>query len=377
MSAQRNGVEGRLLAVVGGGTGGHVYPGIAVAEAWRAQGGRVVYIGSATGFEARAVPQAGLPFEPVSARRLKNASVIERLRTMLGLPLAVWRGRSLLRRLNPDVVLGVGGYVSGPVMLAAALGRRPTAIAEQNARPGLTNRILARFVRRVYAAFPEVQRSLPTAKVRLLGNPVRQAFLDAAQAPRPAGRDAEGGLRVLVLGGSQGAKALNERLPGAFASLRSRHPNLAIWHQTGRGKDEPVRAAYAAAGMAEARVDAFIDDVPGALDWADLVVARSGATTVAELAVMGRPALFVPFPFAADDHQAANARALVDVGAAVMEREEDLDEVRLVSRLASLLDDKGALASMASKARGAARPQAATDIVADLLALARGRAGAK
>jgi UDP-N-acetylglucosamine--N-acetylmuramyl-(pentapeptide) pyrophosphoryl-undecaprenol N-acetylglucosamine transferase len=377
MSAPRNRAAGKLLAVVGGGTGGHVYPGIAVCEAWKAQGGQVVYIGSATGFEARAVPQAGLPFEPVSARRLKNASVIERLRTVLGLPLAVWRGRGLLRRLKPDVVLGVGGYVSGPVMLAAALGRRPTAIAEQNARPGLTNRILARCVRRVYAAFPEVQRSLPTAKVRLLGNPVRQSFLDAANAARPVGAEPGQGLRVLVLGGSQGAKALNERLPSAFASLRLRHPKLHIWHQTGRGKDAPVRAAYTAAGLADARVDAFIDDVPGALDWADLVVARSGATTVAELAVMGRPALFVPFPFAADDHQAANARSLVDVGAAVMEREEDLDPVRLVSRLADLLDEPAALLSMASKARGVARPQAATDIVADLLALAAGRAGAK
>lgn len=377
MIAPRNRAEGRLLAVVGGGTGGHVYPGVAVAEAWRAEGGRVIYIGSATGFEARAVPLAGLPFQPVIARRLKNASVIERLRTVLGLPLAVWRGRALLRRLKPDAVLGVGGYVSGPVMLAAALGGRPTAIAEQNARPGLTNRILARFVRRVYAAFPEVQRSLPTAKVRLLGNPVRRTFIEAAKTLRPVASDPTAGLRVLVLGGSQGAKALNERLPTAFASVRTRHPQLEVWHQTGRGKDEPVRAAYDAAGFAGARVDAFIDDVPAALDWADLVVARSGATTVAELAVMGRPAFFVPFPFAADDHQAANARALVDVGAAVMEREEALDALALVARLTSLLDDPVALASMASKARGAARPQAAADIVTDLLALVAGRAGAR
>ncbi|MCB9523281.1 MAG: undecaprenyldiphospho-muramoylpentapeptide beta-N-acetylglucosaminyltransferase [Myxococcales bacterium] len=361
-------MNARILAVVGGGTGGHVYPGIAVAQAWldRVEGGQVVYVGSPTGMEAKAAPAAGLPFEAVEARRLKNAGAVERLKTLVRLPAAIWQGHKLLKRLQPSVVLGVGGYVSGPVVLAAALGRRPCAIAEQNARPGLTNRILARFVRRVYSAFPEVAARLPARKVRQLGNPVRPAFRAAAAAAPAAGATR----RVLVIGGSQGAKALNEKLPPALAELRGRFPSLEVRHQTGRGKDEPVRAAYAQAGWPEARVEVFIDDVAAALAWADLVVARAGATTVAELAVIGRPALFVPFPYAADDHQAANAASLVDAGAALMEREETLDHDRLVGRLAELLGEPERLRAMASAARAVARPAAADDIVADLLDLA-------
>ncbi len=361
--------QGPTLAVVGGGTGGHVYPGIAIAQAWLAgvEGGRVVYIGSAHGMEAKAAPAAGLPFEAVQARRLKNAGWAERLRTLLSMPGAIWAGHRLLARVRPAVVLGVGGYVSGPVVLAAALGRRPCAIAEQNARPGLTNRLLGRVVRRVYTAFPEAAQGLPGRKIKQLGNPVRQAFRDAAAAPRTPGTQ-----RVLIIGGSQGAKALNEKLPPALAALRADFPALEVRHQTGRGKDAPVHAAYAAAGWPEAQVTPFIDDVAGAFAWADLVVARAGATTVAELACVGRPALFVPFPYAADDHQAANAASLVEAGAAIMEREAQLDAARLDAQLRALLTDPGRLAQMASAAQAVARPNAADDIVADLKALSGG-----
>lgn len=363
-------MSGPLLAVVGGGTGGHVYPGVAVAQAWldNVPGGRVIYIGSPTGFEARAVPAMGLDFEPVEARRLKNAGLVERLKTLVRMPVAIWRGRALLKRLDPVVVLGVGGYVSGPVVLAAALTGRPCAIAEQNARPGLTNRILSRFVRRVYSAFPEVAERLPARKVKQLGNPVRRDIRAVAAEAGEAGHTH----RILVIGGSQGAKALNDKLPPALAELRQRFGDLEVRHQAGRGKAEPVRAAYDAAGMTDAVVDAFIDDVAGAFAWADLVVARAGATTVAELACVGRPALFVPFPYAADDHQAANAASLVDAGAALMEREETLDQARLVSQLDALLGDPTRLAEMAAAARAVARPAAADDIVADLQALAGG-----
>ena len=359
--------QGPLLAVVGGGTGGHVYPGIAVAHAWLAQvpNGRVIYIGSPTGFEAKAAPAAGLEFAPVEARRLKNAGLAERLKTLTRMPSAIWRGRALLKKLNPDVVLGVGGYVSGPVVLAAALTGRPCAIAEQNARPGLTNRILSRFVRRVYSAFPEVAERLPASKIRQLGNPVRAAFREAAKGAKEAG----GGHRILVMGGSQGARALNEKLPPAFAELKADYPDLQIRHQAGRGKAEPVREAYDTAGLKDAVVETFIDDVASALLDADLVVARAGATTVAELACVGRPALFVPFPYAADDHQAANAASLVDAGAALMAREETLDQTRLVTLLRDLLSEPERLKTMAAAARAVARPSAADDIVADLRAL--------
>lgn len=354
----------RLLAVVGGGTGGHVFPGVAVAEAWMRRGGSVIYIGSEKGMEARIVPPLGIPFEAVPARRLKNAGLLERIKTVLRLPGALWKGRALLKRLDPAVVLGVGGYVSGPVMLAAALGGRPSAVAEQNARPGLTNRILSRFVRRVYSAFPEVADRLPREKVRMLGNPVRAAIRDAQ--PEPIG----GGRRLLILGGSQGARTLNERIPPAVLRVRAQLPELTVVHQTGRGKADPVRAAYGdAPGIT---VTEFIDDMAAAIGRADLVVARAGATTVAELAVLGRPALFVPFPFAADDHQAANAAALVAAGAARMEREDSLDVDALVRHLEQLLGDADLLCEMGAKAKAVGRPDAADAIVDDLLALAEG-----
>lgn len=353
-----------LLAVVGGGTGGHVFPGVAVAEAWTARGGTVVYIGSESGMEARIVPPLGIAFEAISARRLKNAGVIERLKTLLSMPGAIWRGRKLLKRLDPTVVLGVGGYVSGPVMLAAGLGGWPCAIAEQNARPGLTNRILSRFVRRVYSAFPEVSERMPKKKVRMLGNPVRTAIRDAKPDEVSDRR------RLLILGGSQGARTLNQRMPKAVLQVRARYPKLTVVHQTGRGKADPVRAAYA--DTEGVTVTEFIDDMAAAMGQADLVVARAGATTVAELAVLGRPALFVPFPFAADDHQAANAASLVNAGAARMEREDTLGVDRIVMLLDELLGDPAVLVEMGQKARDAAHPNAANAIVDDLLALSGG-----
>lgn len=357
------------LLIAGGGTGGHIYPGVAVAEAWiaRVPGGAVVWAGNPDGMEGRVVPALGYPFEPVEARRLKNASAAERLRSLTAMPGALMAARRLLRRVDPAAVLGVGGYVSGPVVLAAALSGRPSAVAEQNALPGLTNRLLARFVDRVFTAFPEAEGRLPAGKVRLLGNPVRQAIREAARRATPAGA----GRRVLVMGGSQGAKALNEKLPPALCALRRRFPDLTVRHQTGRDRDEPVRAAYAAGGFPEARVEPFIDDVAAALLDADLVVARAGATTVAELACVGRPALFVPFPFAADDHQAVNAASLVDAGGARMEREETLTAAHLEAVLAELLADPARLAEMGRRAASRGRPAAADDIVDDLREMAR------
>jgi UDP-N-acetylglucosamine--N-acetylmuramyl-(pentapeptide) pyrophosphoryl-undecaprenol N-acetylglucosamine transferase len=363
-------IDAPTLMLVGGGTGGHVFPGVAVGEAWlrRFPAGGLVYVGSPTGMEARVVPALGWTFVPVTARRLKNASPAERVRTLATMPGALTRGARIVARARPSVVLGVGGYVSGPVVMAAGLRGTPTAIAEQNARPGLTNRLLARVARRVYTAFPEAADHLPRRKVRDLGNPVRDAFRAAARTAAPAGA----GRRVLILGGSQGARALNERLPPALAALRARFPDLQVVHQTGRDKDAPVRAAYAAAGWPEAEVVPFIDDVAGALVRADLVVARAGATTVAELACVGRPALFVPFPFAADDHQAANAASLVAAGGARMEREEALTADRLQGVLSDLLGDPDALAAMGRRARERGRPDAADAIVDDLYGLAQG-----
>lgn len=363
------------LMVVGGGTGGHVFPGVAVAQAWldRVDGGEVVYVGSPRGMEARVVPPLGLPFVPADSRRLKNAGLIERIKSLLSMPAAIWRGLRIVRAHDPVAVLGVGGYVSGPVVLAAALAGRPCAIAEQNAHAGLTNRLLGRVVQRIFTAFPEAAERLPRAKIHMLGNPVRAEFVaqvEAAKAAQPARSDAT---RLLILGGSQGARALNQKLPPALALLKARHPQLTIRHQTGRDKDAPVRDAYAQAGLTDVRVDPFIDDMVTAIVDADLVIARAGATTVAELAAIGRPALFVPFPYAADDHQAANAASLVDAGAALMAREDTLTTERLVELIGGLLDDPDRLAAMAARAHQRGRPEAAAAIVDDLLTLA-GRA---
>jgi UDP-N-acetylglucosamine--N-acetylmuramyl-(pentapeptide) pyrophosphoryl-undecaprenol N-acetylglucosamine transferase len=356
------------LMVVGGGTGGHVYPGVAIAEAWleRVPGGEVVFVGSQKGLEARVIPALGHPFVTVEARRLKNAGLLERLKSLLRMPAAIWEGRRVVRAHDPAAVIGVGGYVSGPVVLAASLAGRPCAVAEQNARPGLTNRILSRFVQRVYTAFPEALSRFTTRKVRELGNPVRRAFLDAVAVVGQS----DDQRRILVLGGSQGARALNEMLPPAFASLLARRPEIHVVHQTGRHKDAPVRAAYTALGIHQVEVRPFIDDMASAIAAADLVVARAGATTVAELAVVGRPALFIPFPFAADDHQAANAASLVSAGAALMEREEDLDAHRIASLIEELLSEPGRLPAMAAAARERGRPEAANAIVDNLCELA-------
>jgi len=355
----------RRLMVVGGGTGGHLFPGIAVAEAWARQidGGQVVFVGSPTGIEARVVPEMGYPFVSVEARRLKNAGVVERLKSLLRAPLTIWKGYQVIRRQKPSVVLGVGGYISGPVVLAAALAGRPCAVAEQNARPGLTNRILGRFVKRIYTAFPEAGSRFPKQKVRELGNPVRGAFLSCDDSP-PASP-----LRILILGGSQGAKALNENMPAIMSALQHRFSELHVIHQTGRDRDQPVRELYAHHEVSHVNVVPFIQDMASAISQAHLVVARAGATTVAELACLGRPAVFIPFPFAADDHQAANAQSLVDAGAAYMQREEAMTTDGMVELLAPLLEDPKALQAMGRAARERGRPEAADAIVSDLVDL--------
>ncbi len=354
------------LMVVGGGTGGHVYPGVAVAEAWLRMlpGSEVVFVGSPKGMEARVIPKLGYQFIPVEARRLKNTALTERLVNAMTMPAAIFKGRAVGKAQSPTVVFGVGGYVSGPVVLAASLWGWPCAIAEQNAHAGLTNRILSRFSQRIYTAFPEVANQLPNDKIRMLGNPVRAAF-----APLPLSLS-EGGLKLLILGGSQGARSLNQRLPTVMTRLLDRFDDLSICHQTGRGKEAEVHDAYRSHDGHRVEVCPFLEDMPRRIADADLVIARAGATTVAELACIGRPALFIPFPFAADDHQAANARSLVEAGAALMEREEELDESALFQTLCELLTDRARLTEMANKARERGKPLAAESIVRDLQALA-------
>lgn len=328
---------------------------------------RAVFLGSPSGMEADVVPKYGYAFIALESRRLKNSSLFQRVASLARMPFIILKAWQLIKEAKPSCVLGVGGYVSGPAVLAAALAGIPTAVAEQNARPGLTNRLLGRWVRRVYTAFPEAEEYFPTQKVRMLGNPVRRAFSPAALDPIEPKR------RILILGGSQGARSINETMPEVLSLVADSFGDFEVLHQAGRGRDEPVRAAYERHGLSHARVSDFIDDMAHEIRKAHLVIGRSGATTVAELAAVGRAAYFIPFPFAADDHQAANARSLVDCGAARMIREAELDVEIWANELTTLLSDGALLDQMSDEARKRGVPNAASKIVEDLLALSQRR----
>lgn len=350
---------GTRLMVMAGGTGGHVFPALAVAERLREQGMEVTWVGTRQGMEARLVPSRGFELDciPISGLRGKGRAAL--LVAPLRLAGALWAaGRVLLRR-RPHVVLGMGGFASGPGGLMAWLLRRPLVIHEQNRIPGLTNQWLARLADRVFEAFPG---SFPAERrAQACGNPVRPEI--AALAPpaeRLAGR--AGPPRLLVLGGSLGAKALNETLPPALAGLPP-EVRPEVRHQCGERTLDIARAAYAAAGV-EAELVPFIDDMAQAYGWADLVVCRAGALTVSELAAAGVGAILVPYPFAVDDHQVANARVLSEAGAARLVRQRDLTVTALTELLATLLADRKTLLAMAEAARACAAPQALERIAA-------------
>ena len=375
------------MLIAGGGTGGHVYPGIALAEALRAQAGvETHWVGTADRMEATAVPQAGIPFHPIRVSFLKGRSGIDRLRAAATLPIAGAASLALLRRLRPAAVIGVGGFASGPLGAAAAALRIPLFLLEQNARPGLTNQVLSRAATAVYASFPEPEAAFATRRGRraeqlsrllpaadktsfhVFGNPIRARLLDAV-ADRARDVDATTPIRLLVLGGSQGARSLNEATPALVARLRAAGRQVVVHHAAGRGGDTAVLERYVAAGVEDARVDAFIDDMASAYGAADLVITRAGATTIAELTALGVPALFVPFPFAADDHQTANAMAVVERGGGVMVSDDEyLQGDRAARILTPLLHHREVLQRMAAASRALGRPDAADDIARHLLA---------
>ena len=339
------------VLIMAGGTGGHIFPGLAVADCLRAQGVPVVWLGAVGGMETKVVPAQRIELHTVAVGGLRGKGIGTRLLAPLMLLRALVASLVVLRRVKPRSVLSMGGYVAGPGGLAAWLLRRPLLVHEQNRVAGFTNRKLAGIARRVLAGFAD---ALPQAE--WVGNPVREAIaLLPPPAQRMAGRS--GKPRLLVLGGSLGARALNLAVPQALAQLTpSQRPEVV--HQSGtRGLDE-ARAAYAKAGV-EADVVAFIDDMAGRYDWADLVVCRAGALTLAELTAAGLGAMLVPFPHAVDDHQTRNAEALVAIGAAVVMQERELDVQILAQRLESLLADRSKLMAMAEAARTLAKPDAA------------------
>lgn len=348
------------MVIMAGGTGGHVFPGLAVAELLRSRGHQVTWLGTRNGLEARLVPEHGLPIEWIHVAGLRGKGLVSWVSAPWKLVRAVYQAWRVLHRLDPQLVLGMGGFAAGPGGLAAWLQRRPLVIHEQNAVAGYTNRLLARLARRVLEAFPGTFPS--SVEVSTVGNPVRASILDLPEPQqRMAGRN--GRIRVLILGGSLGARALNRRVPEAMARLpEALLPE--IWHQGGRTVDE-ARQAYA--GIAETmgnrlKVAEFISDMSAAYGWADLVICRAGALTVAELAAAGLASILVPFPHAVDDHQTVNGRYLVEAGAAVLIQERDMSADRLAQSLLPLLEDRSRLMSMACQARARAWPRATIDI---------------
>ena len=353
------------VLIAGGGTGGHVIPALAIARALRDHHGADVWmVGTARGLETKLIPEAGFRLELVEAGQLKNVSLTTRVKTAFDLPRGVLRCIGLLRQFRPGVVIGVGGYASGPAMLAAFLLRIPMMAYEPNAVPGLANRLIGKRVQAAAVNFEQTRHFFRNAEVT--GVPVREAFFSLPQ------RADDGAEHLLVFGGSLGARALNEAMPRIVARLLRALPRLTILHQAGAKHAETTQAAYAASGADPARweVRPFLDDMPARFANADLILCRSGSS-VAELAAAGKPSLLVPFPHAADNHQHKNAQIFADAGAAVLLPESELTDERLLRELTGLLGDQVRLKEMGRRAKTLAHPDALERIAAMAVRLAR------
>jgi UDP-N-acetylglucosamine--N-acetylmuramyl-(pentapeptide) pyrophosphoryl-undecaprenol N-acetylglucosamine transferase len=359
-------VEELRVVIAGGGTGGHFFPGLSVAQALHglAPSSRVTFVGTARGIEARLAPAGGYDFRALPGSGFAGVGLWRRVKALAAVPVASAMSAALLARLRPKAVVGVGGYASLPVGLVAGLAGIPLLLLEQNVAPGLSNRVLGRLAGAVAVAFPQAAGAFGR-KARLLGNPVRASLTSVGpeQAPdRP--------FRLLVFGGSRGARAINEVFAAAAPKLAAFPGGIRILHQTGAEDEARVRAAYAEAGV-DAEVRPFIDDMDRAYAWCHACACRAGATTLAELAVVRRAALLVPFPQAAGGHQALNARGLAQLGAALCVDQSDLDSDALLSALGTLADpaERG---RMAGAAGALARPEAAREIASLVLAMAGG-----
>ncbi len=367
MAADEVQKSGLKVVMSGGGTGGHLFPGLAVAqELVRLGGAEVRFIGSGRPLEAEVLGRHGFTVETIAVAGMMGRGLAAKFFVMLRLPGAMLRAGRILKRFGADLVIGLGGYSAGPVGLAAKRRRVPLVLLEQNVRPGKTNRWLGRYAVKIFISFAETARDLGEAKCVLTGNPVRREVAAVADRPRPD----DGRFRLLVFGGSQGARAINQAMGAGADALAAAGARLAVTHQTGPGQAEAVRAAYAAAGI-EAEVTEFIHDMAAAYAAADLAVCRAGATTLAELCAAGVPAVLIPYPFAAAGHQEENARALARAGAAEMILQAELTGPGLAQRVLKLMDDRERLTAMARAALSLGRPDAATRIAEECLRVAR------
>lgn len=355
MSNQRSPVM-----IFAGGTGGHVFPALAVAKQIEMQSVPIIWVGTKRGIEARVVPNAGYKIEWIAVNGLRGKGLVTYIFAPFKLALASLQVMWLLIKHRPCAVLGMGGFVAGPGGIISALFRRPLIIHEQNAIAGLTNRLLAPFAKRILTGFPS---TFVRKNVEVLGNPVR-AEISNLQRQHAIAEPASRPLRILIFGGSLGAQALNEIVPAALAQVMDKladDKQPEVWHQTGEHKHQFTVENYAS-NKVNSRVDAFIEDMQEAYAWADLVICRAGAITVAELSVAGLGAILVPYPYAVDDHQTANAGALVNAGAAMMIAEKDLSPNKLAKVLQELLANRSKLRSFAEATSAFAKPQAARDV---------------
>lgn len=380
------------LIIAGGGTGGHLFPGIAVAEEFlsRNPDNRVLFVGTERGIEARAVPAAGYPLELISAAGLRGKGTLSQIKGSAMMVYGYAQSRKILKRFRPDFVLGVGGYASLPMVLAARGMGIPRFIHEQNAIPGLTNRLLARFASKVFITLDESARYFPSATTLLTGNPLRRQILDMvekANPPQPpfdkggceaeraggfdkgeSGPDGPGECRLFVFGGSQGAHAINAAMIGALPLLKESRIRLAITHQTGERECAEVAAAYRTAGV-EALVTPFIGDMAAEYARADLIICRAGATTIAEVTACGKACLFIPFPHAVDDHQRRNAEALLKKDACFMMLERELSGATLAGTILTLAEDPDLVRRTGDLAFSLAKLDAARIIVDQMTAI--------
>jgi UDP-N-acetylglucosamine--N-acetylmuramyl-(pentapeptide) pyrophosphoryl-undecaprenol N-acetylglucosamine transferase len=350
----------RTLLIMAGGTGGHIFPGLAVAEQARAAGWQIVWMGARGGMEERLVPRHGYSTAWIRAKAARGKGLLQKLLLPANLLFSFWESARHIRRIRPDVVLGLGGYVAFPGGMMASLLGRPLALHEQNAIAGVANRVLAGVSDKVMVAFP---KALP--KAEWTGNPVR-ADIASMAPPEERLRARQGPLRILVVGGSLGAQALNENVPRALALL---NPRPLVVHQAGEKHLDALRSHYEKAGV-QGELVAFIDDMAARYAAADLVICRAGAMTIAELSAGGMASVLVPFPFAVDDHQTANARFLADAGAAILLQQKELTPQRLVSVIGGL--DRAKLLDMARKARALGKPDAARVVAQRCMELAEG-----
>ncbi|MBM4327923.1 MAG: undecaprenyldiphospho-muramoylpentapeptide beta-N-acetylglucosaminyltransferase [Deltaproteobacteria bacterium] len=354
------------VIIAGGGTGGHLFPALAVARAVRAEAPEteVLFVGARQGLEAKIIPSTEFPIRFITARGMRGVKATNVLRAILEIPRGIVESLFILRDFRPHVALGVGGYASGPTMLAALAMRIPTAIQEQNSVMGATNRALARLVDRVFISWEKTEPQPPQGKTKLTGNPIRGDLTAPAQA-----EPEREGLHVLVFGGSQGALSINAAITNSLDQLKPLADRISFVHQTGRGRVEETLRAYSDAGI-HADVVEFIDDMGAAYHWADLVVCRAGASSLAEITALGKAAIVVPYPHAVGDHQTRNAEVLAARGAVRVIPDSRLRNGALVQEITELAENPEQLVKMAANSRKLGRPQAARSIARELLSMA-------